>query len=487
MRMGRSLPIFVSVAVSLLAIGCSEQQPTAPDLTSPQLQVTSLGPTGPLLKIYFTDGGVDRAGLGGPGTVRSVNPDGSGLTTLVASAGRRPRGITVDDINGHIYWNDFGGSLFDPPGPGTTRKSNLDGSGAAVLYTHLTPTGAPLSGINDIDIDIAAGELYISHSVSISPYHGVRRGKTDGSSIVDLIVTWPPGSESPAGTITSWWVDGLALDLVNGHIYRGDPGVFNNGAGTNGIVRSNLDGTGSTSLVPWMPGRGRGLALDLAAGKMYFGEHVPAGVGNGRIWVANLDGTGLVVVVPGLQRPRDLALDLFAGKIYWVDEHTRKIQRSNLDGSNVQDVVTGLDGPSSLSLVFQRFIEVAFDIKPGSCPNPFNIGKKGVMPAAILGTDEFDVADVDPATVKLQGVAPLRWAMEDVATPFGGELDDRYSCTEDGPDGFTDLTLKFDAPELAAALGVVADGDEVILTLTGNTMDGIPIEGQDIVFIIKKK
>ncbi|MHC4346223.1 MAG: hypothetical protein ACYSUP_16230, partial [Planctomycetota bacterium] len=42
--------------------------------------------------------------------------------------------------------------------------------------------------------------------------------------------------------------------------------------------------------------------------------------------------------------------------------------------------------------------EVAVDIKPQSCPNPFNIKSKGVLPVAILGTDEFDVEDVNTAS-----------------------------------------------------------------------------------------
>jgi len=64
-------------------------------------------------------------------------------------------------------------------------------------------------------------------------------------------------------------------------------------------------------------------------------------------------------------------------------------------------------------------IQVAVDIKPTSCRNPFNVGKKGVMPVAILGTEDFDVTQIDPVTVMLAGVvSPLRWALEDVATPF---------------------------------------------------------------------
>jgi hypothetical protein len=126
-------------------------------------------------------------------------------------------------------------------------------------------------------------------------------------------------------------------------------------------------------------------------------------------------------------------------------------------------------------------IEVPVDVKPMSWPNPLNVDKKGVLPIAILGTEDFDVTQIDPATVFLEGVAPLRWAFEDLATP-GDPLA--------GPDGIMDLSLKFDTQEIVAALGDVNDGDEITLHLTGNLkeeFDGTPIEGEDVVRIIKKQ
>jgi len=49
-------------------------------------------------------------------------------------------------------------------------------------------------------------------------------------------------------------------------------------------------------------------------------------------------------------------------------------------------------------------ITVALDIKPTSCPNPLNTKSNGVLPVAILGTEDFDVYDVDPVTVTLAGM-----------------------------------------------------------------------------------
>jgi hypothetical protein len=136
-------------------------------------------------------------------------------------------------------------------------------------------------------------------------------------------------------------------------------------------------------------------------------------------------------------------------------------------------------------------IEVPVDIHPTSCLNPFNVGQGGVTAVAILGTADFDVTQVDPASIVLGEVAPLRWAYEDVATPYEPFMDkvDPYDCTTDGPDGFMDLTLKFNSKELATAIGEVADGDVLVLTLTGALLEefgGTPIIGQDVIVILEK-
>jgi hypothetical protein len=134
---------------------------------------------------------------------------------------------------------------------------------------------------------------------------------------------------------------------------------------------------------------------------------------------------------------------------------------------------------------------VAVDIKPQSCPNPLGTKEKGVLPIAILGSDAFYVSQINPASVQLEGVAPLRWALKDIAAPYEPFLgkEDIYDCNEAGPDGFLDLTLKFNVQEVVAALGDLNDGDVFVLHLTGNLLEeygGTPIVGEDVVRITKK-
>lgn len=127
--------------------------------------------------------------------------------------------------------------------------------------------------------------------------------------------------------------------------------------------------------------------------------------------------------------------------------------------------------------------EGPIDIKPQSCPNPLNVKSKGVLPVGILGTADLDVRDIDPTTIKLEGVPVLRWAYEDVATPFPGELCD---CWTEGPDGWEDLAIKFVKQEVVKALGDVNDRDTLELTVTWELYDGSGMQGSDCVIILKK-
>ena len=132
-----------------------------------------------------------------------------------------------------------------------------------------------------------------------------------------------------------------------------------------------------------------------------------------------------------------------------------------------------------------KVISVPVDIKPTSCPNPLNIRSKGMLPVAIVGSEYFDVYDIDVDSILLEGVIrPIRSSYEDVATPIDGC---GCECTTLGSDGFLDLTLKFKTQEIVDALGEVVNGEELALTLTGSLLDGTPIEGEDCIRVKKPK
>jgi hypothetical protein len=139
-------------------------------------------------------------------------------------------------------------------------------------------------------------------------------------------------------------------------------------------------------------------------------------------------------------------------------------------------------------------VEASVDIRPQSCPNPLNCKSNGVLPVAIAGTLDFDVATIDPASIRLEGASPLSSNVEDVTAPvepFTGKQDCDLDCMATEPDGIPDLTLKFNVQDVIENLGVsVEDGACVVAKVTGNlraTEGGRPIVGEDVVRILCKR
>lgn len=130
----------------------------------------------------------------------------------------------------------------------------------------------------------------------------------------------------------------------------------------------------------------------------------------------------------------------------------------------------------------------AVDIKPGGCPNPLNVKSRGVVPVAILGSQEFNVGEIDVATISLAGANPVRSSFEDVAAAATDA--NECECTQERPDGYTDLTLKFKTVELVEEIvnspGNVNGGEVLVLPLTGSLYDGVTIEGRDCVKLVGK-
>jgi hypothetical protein len=114
-------------------------------------------------------------------------------------------------------------------------------------------------------------------------------------------------------------------------------------------------------------------------------------------------------------------------------------------------------------------LPVGVDIKPDSHVNSVNPGSRGVLPVAILGTDTFDVADVDITTLAFGPAGALP------AHRNGPHAEDVNL------DGFPDLLGHFPIEEAGLVAG------DVEACVTGETLDGTPFKGCDSVHTVPSK
>ena len=173
----------------------------------------------------------------------------------------------------------------------------------------------------------------------------IRRANLDGSNVQDLVT----GIDHPIG---------LALDVAAGKMYWTDRNNKELNLRSR-IQRANLDGTNIETLVTTRNVIVYGdIILDTAAGKMYWAVGNSEADDGNKIQRANLDGTNIedIVIVgrgtnPGHRGPRSMALDPLQKKIYYTHAGMGKIQRANLDGTNIEDVVTGLVAPMGIDFI----------------------------------------------------------------------------------------------------------------------------------------
>lgn len=135
-------------------------------------------------------------------------------------------------------------------------------------------------------------------------------------------------------------------------------------------------------------------------------------------------------------------------------------------------------------------IPAELDMLPGACPNSVQINTCGVVTAALVGSLNFDVHQVDRSTLRLaradgQGLtlAPCYFALNDVAVPFP---DNGCNCHCLTHDGVLDLAIVFNKHQLVSGLLLSHQPNASYLpvVLTGRMLTGEDFVARDCIWVL---
>jgi hypothetical protein len=148
-----------------------------------------------------------------------------------------------------------------------------------------------------------------------------------------------------------------------------------------------------------------GIAVDVVAGHIYWTNMGNPTANDGSIERADLDGQNRTTIVPqgGTFTPKQLQLERKSGKLYWCDREGMRLMRANLDGSNIETLVDTSQGdPRPGPDATKWCVGVAIDVDGGKVywtqKGPDNAGKGRLFRAGIhvpTGQTASDRADIE--------------------------------------------------------------------------------------------
>jgi hypothetical protein len=239
-----------------------------------------------------------------------------------------------------------------------------------------------------------------------------------------------------------------------------------------------------------------GIAVDVAAGHIYWTNMGVPKVNDGSVERANLDGRNRMTIVPqgGTFTPKQIQLEKKSRKLYWCDREGMRVMRADLDGSNIETVVDTSQGDPRPGPDASRWcVGVAIDVDGGKVywtqKGPDNAGKGRICRAGIdvpTGQTASNRADIEvlydglPEPIDLDldlNNRVMYWT--DRGDPPRGNTVNRAPMDSDAngrPAPETVLT------HLMEGIGIALDlkGDRMFITDFGGNVLAAKLDGSDV-------
>ena len=124
------------------------------------------------------------------------------------------------------------------------------------------------------------------------------------------------------------------------------------------ILSANPDGSDLKTIINEGRRLPDGLALDVAAGHIYWTNMGDPKRNDGSIMRSDLNGKNMITIVPpgGTFTPKQLQLEKRRGKLYWSDREGMRVMRANLDGSEIETLVDTSLGDSRPGLGSEEMV-----------------------------------------------------------------------------------------------------------------------------------
>src|SRR6266481_2333490 len=134
----------------------------------------------------------------------------------------------------------------------------------------------------------------------------------------------------------------LSRNNGNGVVAR----IFFLDLGAGRVLSANPDGSDLQTLVSEGRKLPDGLAVDVAAGHLYWTNMGNPKANDGSIFRSDLDGRNMTTIIApgGTFTPKQLQIDKPNSKLYWCDREGMRVMRANLDGAKIETLVDTSEG-----------------------------------------------------------------------------------------------------------------------------------------------